>query len=241
MQRRKEAHGLRSAGFCRHGTRCVALLTLLLAVTLLPGCVLGDLFGVIAGKRDIPARHVLDDRPTVILVEDPGDALGSRTLRHVLASDIGHHLVRNEALSEEPISPRRVAALAAELGADFDRTAIDELGRRLGAEQVIHVLVDSTSLEYAPTVMRPTARAEVKVIDAVEGRRVFPRITGFQGRDAPPPGEPVVVEMHYQGSTGDPGRGRDSVLRRTLTERLAVDIAQLFYEHPEPEPGQSLR
>ena len=225
----------------RHLCTWAALLALLAAAPLIPGCIAADLFGALAGDRKVPARHELADRPTLVFVEDPDDALGSRSLRHVVAANVGHHLVQKKVLSAEPVSPRRVSQLAEELGSEFDRLAIDEVGRRLGAEQVIHVLIESATLEYhAAMVLRPRARAQVRVIDAVAGRRVFPAVTGFQGPGAPPPGEPVTVQMQHRGSPEDQRRGRDPLLHRALAERLGLQVARLFFDHRLPERGEGI-
>ena len=217
----------------------VALVALLALLMLMPGCIAADLFGALAGHRNVEARHELADRPTLVFVEDPDDALASGSLRHVVAANVAHHLVVNEVLTDEPISPRRLARLAEELGSGFDALAIDEVGRRLGAEQVIHVLVESASLEYhAPTVLRPRASAQVRVIDAVASRRVFPAVTGFQSPGARPSGESVSVQMEHRSATEDQRRGRDPRLHRELAERLGLEVARLFYDHRLPERGE---
>ena len=72
-------------------------------------------------------------------------------------------------------------------------------------------------------------------LDAHSGARLFPKARDDTPSEARPPGMVLTVQLRHQ--TIDSGR-RDaaSLLARRLAERIGLEVAQLFYDHAEPDP-----
>lgn len=212
---------------------------LLTAALASAGCE-GFAFLAALGGETVPAMYELQDRPTLIMVEDPHNALGDASLNRLIASHADHHLRDHEVLSEPAVPQGELAALAERLGDAYARTPIDEVGQALEAEQVIHVLIDSVSLQAAPGVYRPTVTAEVRVIDAVESRRLFPASRRVEDPDSRPPGHPIRTQLTYRTDETE-ARALEVSLKRALAERLGEDVAQVFYKHKRALSGEQLR
>lgn len=183
-------------------------------------------------KKKVDAVFTLEDRPTLIVVDDPDRRLGSTTLAGVASANTAFHLKRNDVLTSRIVPERDVSNLAAQLGSEFYKIPIDDLGRRLGAEQVIYASVDSVTLQAAPTLYRPLAVVQVKVIDAAEGRRLFPPPPPIAEPGAPSRGRTIQVELRPKGVNTE-SQGTDAMMARQLAERVGLEIAQLFYEHEQ--------
>ncbi|MEX0655427.1 MAG: hypothetical protein WD534_01860 [Phycisphaeraceae bacterium] len=209
----------------------------LLALTL-TGCEAFSYLSTMGGEK-VSAVYPLADRPTLVMVEDPDNALGDPTLSRVIANHVNHHLSENEAVQSTLVSQAELVALAERLDEEYRQMPIDRVGQQLGAEQVVHVLIDRVQLTSAPGMYRPTAQVEVKVIDAAESRRLFPSANRVEDRSAPP-GHRLQTQMDYIADNGG-GAGVEPAMMRALAEQVALDVAQLFYDHREAEPGSRLR
>ncbi len=216
--------------------RPVGLAALLLAVLSVAGCQEpGFLAHVIAGPDQVKALHTLELVPTLVIVDDPRNALGDPNYPAVVGANVGHHLKENQVL-EAPliVSQDHLSALAVRLGDRYPTTPIDRIGSRLHAEQVIHVLVRSVSMQVAGAYYHPTAMVEVKVIDAGTGARLFPKAGEYTDPQATPPGLNFSIELRHQ--TIDTNRRHaPSMLARSLAERIGLEVAQVFYDHVPPE------
>jgi len=199
----------------------------------------GYLMHAITGGDKVPAVYELEDRSTLIFVDDPRDVFADPNLALTVAVNIEHHFKRNKVLAGKVVPAARLADLKASRGEQFNRMPIDEVGRELDAEQVLYVLVEEASLEQAPGAFRPTAVVQVKVIDAATGKRMFPNPPA---PNAPPATEPVrghVVrtEMRYQQSRITQSAGDLTMMKRQLAEVLGRDVARQFYRWKPPEIG----
>lgn len=202
------------------------------------GCEAIAFLGAMGGEK-VKAQYKLPNRPTLVMVEDPERHLGNPTLNSVAAANAAFHLKQNQALTAPLIDQAELTALEARLGQEYARTPIDQVGRLLGAEQVVHVQVDSVSMQTAPGVYRPTAIVQVKVIDVADGERLFPEAPRFTNPNAPPPGHRVKAQLSVR-SAGTDGRGTTAVLAQSLAEEIGHTVARLFYDHKKPEPGSTL-
>ena len=128
---------------------------------------------------------------------------------------------------------QRLNALVAEMGDEYEHTAIDRIGRDPGAEQVVHVNVDSLSTGSDPGMLRPVATVTVKVIDAVEGKRLFPVPRPAEG----PRGLRLTVRSNYRRADNET-RGDLVMVVQALAQMVGRDVAYLFYDHRPRQPGQ---
>ncbi len=209
----------------------VAVRSALLAMLIvLSGCeVVGYPIQVIAGPARIPAVHELADRPTVILVDDPVGKLPERALANLLADRIGNRLLEADAL--EQVIPSTLVQQLRQDEPEFGNWAIDRVGRSVGAEQVVYVLVQDFQLTEEQLVMRPTIAMRIKVVDVDSGRRLFPVNDQM--------GYAIGHELVYEQMSDAPATAKQLLARR-LIEEAGQRIAKLFYNHKAPEPGEGL-
>lgn len=217
----------------RHPVQLGQALVLSLALlAALAGCqAAGYVAQVVGGGEKIEARYEPLDRPTLIMVDDSMEnpRLPTRELGMLIADRVGGMLVDKQVLSSY-IEPTRVARLAAD-DPDFHKRSIVDIGKQLGAEQVIYIGMDAFYLTEDGHMYQPFAQAHVKVIDtAGDGARLFP---------ADADGLAVAVQQSYRSM-----EGATATTHRIISERLAEEfaekIAKLFFEHKAPEPGQRL-
>ncbi len=217
----------------RSAALALVVVSLLAVATALPGCSAAGFAAVATGASRVKPIFKLEDRTTLVLVDDPANLLGDPSLVNVVAARASFALVENKAV-KQIIKPATVNDLRATLGADFENTPVALIGREVGADQVIHVVIEDAVLAGEPGLLRPTAMFEVKVIDAVGNKRIFPApladdMPGVSslGQGA---GFKKGVTMAYRPS-GREGQNLLPELRRKLAERIGLETAQVFYEH----------
>lgn len=220
-------------------TRVLPLALLVAALAALPGCAVGGILGEAFAPK-IPAQHKLAPVPTLIMVEDRSLLLEDPDLTAFIANAIAADLRREKALKgAEIIRPSAVAKLMGEFGREFENMAIDAVGQRVGASQVLYVNIRQVRLMRAPGLYQPAAVAEVKVVDAVSRKRVFPRQESAEGIATGPRGVPVVAELPPDAAdTGD--RAYEAAIRQRISRVLATEVAELFYAHKRRQPGDRL-
>lgn len=205
-------------------------LLLLAAALASSGCeAVGVVADVIAGPKRVDAVYELPKAKTVVLVDDLRDQLTTNDLPNRIAGRIGDDLMREQAVSQV-IGPQVVSDLAAN-NPDFDGWALDKVGRRVGADQVIYVVIQSFTLTKNNEVYEPAAAVTVKVLDVASSRRLFP-LNDANGRA-------VVAEERPVPRHGA-SRATDTVIARKLADNLAQKIGELFYDHRLPEVGGRL-
>lgn len=175
----------------------------------------------------IPAVYEMPDRPTAVLIDDPSGALPDTSILQLIEGQVGQELIEHEVV--ESVTAQRLLSELRHNHDDFSQWPIDKIGLRVGAEQVVYVLVEQFHLMDERRTYRPTARMRVKVVDAASGRRLFP------------PGEPsgaaVNSEMFFKQQLTGGTEGTRQVVARRLGELAAEDVAKLFYKHYPREPG----
>lgn len=216
--------------------RATILATIALGVG---GCAVGGVMAEAFAPK-LPKEHDLAAVPTLIMVEDRGLAFEDPDLGAFIANAIAADLREHDALGGAPIVEQsKLAALAAEFDRDFESVAIDAVGQRVGASQVLYVALRRVRLQQAPGLYQPQAVAEVKVIDAVSRKRVFPPPRSVDGVSVVPRGRAVVAELPPDAAdTGD--RSYAAAKRRQLARAVATKVAELFYDRKRRQPGDRL-
>ena len=209
------------------------MVVLLAAVGLLSlgGC---EVFGYIAqgfSDHDVKAVHELPDRPTLVIVDDPTGSLGSAGTAVAIASRIGFELTEAQVVSVV-VDQSLLIDLARQLGDEYGRTPIDQLGRHLGAAQVVYVHMESVAAKRQGTLMDLTAYLGVKVVDVEAGRRVFPAggVETDAGAD-PGRGWPMAVTVRDMGAAVQ-SQAQQQQLVVQLADEVGSQVAELFYAHP---------
>jgi len=212
--------------------RTISIAILITAAVSLIGCQIGGfVMSNVLPRPKIPAAFEPPDQPTAVLVDDPHRLLPTVQLMPIIAGQVGGELEDNEVISEV-IPPSLIEDLRAS-EPEFARWPIDKIGRRVGARQVIYILIESYEMLETDTseIYRPTASVRVKVVDVATGDRLFPKSDAL--------GYPVTVQKHYRDAH-DVGVGDRAVMARQLAARVGEDIARLFYEHKQPEVGSKI-
>ena len=218
--------------------RFVAIFWLLLICLVCSGCEApGFLAYVIGGPPKTKKRYTLEKQTTLVIVDDPESLLGDQNNPTVVAANVGFHLTKNKVLlPDQIVSQDHLTVLATQMGDRFMATPIDQIGKRLKSDQVIHVQVRSVQLQGDNTYYEPSAEVEVKVINSLTGERLFPvneKLTPGESH----PGEIVLIEMERQ-RLDETRRHSLPMMKRALAERIGLEVAGLFYDHvaPEDEP-----
>ena len=211
---------------------------LALSPAMLGGCEVAG-WAAQAIPKKVKATYVLPDRPTLVMVDDPDRRLRDPSLPRYIATEISNALAQHSAVTKV-VAPDTIDALMIKLGDDFDRSGIDQIGREVGAEQVVHVHVESAKLYPEPGLLQPQAVVQVKVIDVVNRRRLFPTIGRGDGQTAyslSSRGIRLNVRMLPRGST-DESHAVQTLLMRRLASRIARDSARLFHDFLPRQPGE---
>lgn len=208
-----------------------------LAALVLSACnILGPASYIALGPEAVPARHELLDRPTVVFVDDRANAIpmNAPNTRRAIADRVTEELLKREVVTQM-INPADAMSYARRRDRDDDLMPIDELGRAVGAEQVIYVELDSFKGSPDGVQARMLSACRVKVIDAVAKVRLSP----------PPDHELGWWEVKTMSGIMNPDQYRTERGRRDLQAILAEltgdDIARVFYKHAPGEVGTRLQ
>jgi hypothetical protein len=178
-----------------------------------------------AGDREkVAAQFTLSKGPILVLVDDLGERVVWPEAREMLSSRLADELLANKAT--EKVIAVETLQHARRTEPNFDKRGCREVGRMVGADQVLWVeVVDFFASEALEDIGSATRIAvTVKVIDPKgtvkqQNIRLWP--VEHDGR-------PVKVEL----SSNDVSRARTrQAIAQELTSRLAGEIARLFYEH----------
>lgn len=201
----------------------VTIAGLCVACATLGACnILGPALYFAHGPEKAPAQFTLPkERPVVVFVDDRANYLPRRSLRLIIASQAGDHLLKAGAV-KLLIEPRAAvtASTSEQPGQPLD---IVTLGKSVQADVVVYAIVDGFRLSPDGQTFAPAASVRVKVIDVHDpNARVWP---------AKPEGETVAVQP--MESVKDVPRSPAALA--AAEERLAAEvgrnIAELFYEH----------
>jgi hypothetical protein len=199
-------------------------------------CLIGSLAGCEAllgwismATRATPAEFKLEGRKTLIMVETSKGTTTDKTMPGTIAGAVTQLLVDNKVLAHgDVVPPAKLAAVRRAAGDDFALMPIARLGRKAGAEQIVYVKLITMRLRNTPAMGDSSATVEVRVIDAVSGRRLFPvqDATGTPGD----PGRVLETEMFRSNISGE-AYVVDTMLRLRLAKRVGEHVARLFYLH----------
>lgn len=224
----------------RRGHRTTSTLaSVVLTVALLAGAGC-ELFGPIfeAGRTNPALYKLPEERTTAILVDDPQNLLTDSAMRGVIASRIKFELEQNK-VETTVIDPGKVHMLESELMNAYATTPTDVIGQRLGADQVISVVIEEYMLRQSPGTFKPKLQARVKVIDVVEGKRLFPPLLADNPEDPTSARKGWLVDTTLRESAPlEQGRSEEAVMQKKMSERLGRDVARLFFKWADRQPGQ---
>ncbi len=205
------------------------------------GCEVIGLVATTIVPPSVPAAFGIVDRPTLIMVDDRKGLLRDPQLTMLAAAHANETLRVEEAVTTL-ISADQLSALASELGDKYSQTSPYEIGRRLGAKQVILVNVFAASISPEPGILKPSANVGIKLFDVDSNERMFPPSPKATGRPDPPETEGFFmhkVALKVKTAEANPSR-IDALARRKLAEEIGLRVALLFTEH-DPTKYEDIR
>ncbi len=198
------------------------------------GCnIVGPAMIVAAGPPKVEARYTLADVPTVVFVDDRSNLVSPTSLRRTIADRASQELLSNNLVSMS-INPQDGLLIAARTDRAGALMNIVEIGRAVGAHQVVYVQMaqfSDTPDGYTPI---PTASAYVKVIDVTNDQRMFPGPDMADGFPVTASTKPVDPSMFASRATR-------LQIYEALAAKLGDEVAKLFYKHEYKEIGENLR
>ncbi len=190
---------------------------------------------LLMGPTKTPAMYTLEDRPTVVFVDDRNNAIpiNSSRIRRRIADDVSSELMAHDLVTRT-ISPRDAMSLARRRDREGNLMSMEAIGQAVGAEQLIYIEMLSFRGSVDNVTTRPAAACRVKVIDVVTRTRLFPPAGGeTDWQEVPVLGLPVSLELYRSAE----GRRR---IEQSLSVVIGDRIAKLFYKHIPDELGSRL-
>lgn len=204
------------------------------------GCTLLGIAGeAINGPKPTPARYVLPDRVTAVLVDTTDPNLSDPRLPRTVGAVALHHMRFHGApRAAALVDAAQVARLEARLDSGWATTPIDAIGRQLQADQVVYAQLHTTGLEAHRGDLNgvPALRLDVKVIDSHTGDRLWPPPSA-----AATNGHPLIVRANAaQRHRLLTGSASTQAMLQQLADAAGLALAQLFYDWTPPPPGREL-
>ncbi len=185
-----------------------------------------------AGRlHQVDAEFTLSEGPILILVDDLNERLTWAPARDRIAEELGKQLLEHET-TRKIISPETVKRHR-RTHADFDDLKCNQVGRLVGADQVLWIEVQAfrAEEEVHDTTLAASISVTVRVINPNE------RKNRNKVRLWPPnrEGKPATVQLN----SNEVGRLKTRAnIAAELSRRLAKEVAKFFYKHPLQDPEE---
>lgn len=195
----------------------------LLACLLLSGC---QLVGAVGDKVFGPGTNPPDyappkDQPLLVLVENYRSPGYLQQPSDQLAALITDRLSENKV--GPMISTEKLVTMRTERANEFGKMKIPDIGRALGAKQVIYINLKECDMEgiIGSNDIRGTIAAAVRVVDVASGQTKWPDVGD---------GKEFTSSTAY---TRKDARDTEETIRNMMLDDLADDISILFYPHED--------
>ena len=180
-------------------------------------------FASLLPPEQIDAKYKLPKHKTVaVLVDDPNHLVNFSPVKFELAKQLNKQLTDNK-VTKDVIPPEDIMKLRA-VTTDFKKLSNAEIGKKLGADIVINVLIKDFRLKDAEysQIWHGQLQATVKVVDVKKGR-LWPNdsIGGFETK--------VVETPRMEGT---PSPQFEVKMAKAMATDMADVIAKYFYKHP---------
>jgi hypothetical protein len=207
MKRAKPNSFLRSAF-------CILSSTFLLTGCELPGVILHETIGQLA----VPAQYEPKKVSTLILVENYRSPDEMQLDGDQLAHQIGDELKKEAKM--DLVDPDKLVPLREEDPTKFHSMTIPQIGKAVGAKQIIYVDLKQSAVtaDISQSVVHAEALAQVRVIDVETGVTLWPASASH--------GHELDAKADY-----DPSDSSHAASMRTdMLTQLSSRIAKLFYK-----------
>ena len=195
----------------------------------LTGC---NIFGALAykamGPDKIPADYSPPKEPILVMAESYGQANDLQPFADQLAVMVGNNL---HAHNVGPIvDDSKLFSLRSDRAQKFGKMKIPDVGRAVGAKQVVYIDLRQCTLESNPgsDMFQGTVDAKVRVVDVETGKTRWPDVGD---------GQPFHAKTEYVRRDA---RETALAVRNLMLEDLALAISRKFYD-VKPESNGSTR
>lgn len=207
---------------------------MLACVILSGGCnIVGPVAAAVAPPPTVAAEYTLQDRPTVVFIDDRENVVNPISFRRVIADKVSEDLMTKKILSRT-IRPHDALAVASHYDRSNQVMPIDAIGRAVGAEQVLYIEMVAFVDHIDRNTPRGYASARVRVIDVENRKRLYPP------EDADVPYRQIDVMTGEMKPEAYHTRATRMQVFDTLAKETGSTVAKLFYKHEQRELGGRL-
>lgn len=212
------------------------LALIVLALLPLASCnIVGPAAYLIEGPPTVDPVHDLADVPTIVFVDDRNNVVNPVSLRKRIADQVLEDLMVKKILSQSnALSTLDAMGLAAQRDRANEVLSIEEVGKSVGARQVIYVKMEQFQDTPDGFTPRPMASGRVKVIDVEQRKRLFPR------EDALEPSHPFQTMTREVDPASYSTRSGRLKIFEALAQETGASVAKLFYKHEARPLGGNL-
>jgi hypothetical protein len=192
----------------------------------LAGCnIVGPAYLLIHGPPKTPAAYTLDkERTAVVFVDDRANRMPRRALRTAMAAE-AERVILGQKLVKDMITGQS-AIQAAEADPEGQPVSIAEIGRSIGAQQVIYATIDTFTLSPDGQTFAPSMVVRVKVLDAADGKRLWPEDRR---------GATLPVQIPPKQGTAAASSIELTRAENELATAAGLALARLFFKHETPK------
>ncbi len=216
----------------------VLLLASLFMLQGMAGCnIASPIAYVLHPEPQVSAEYTLSNVPTVIFIDDRRNRINPTRLRRVIADEATTLLMEEGVISEQfMISPRDAMIMARRQDRSGTVISLEKVGELVGAQQLIYMDVEQFALTHNGVTPAPRSISKVKVLDLVNGKRVFPDPGGESMTD--------YFTLNVEIPSPSPHGFNTAKVRNEMNDELALltgeRLAKLFYNYMESELGDRL-
>ena len=212
-------------------TRAIGWTCLLASAGLLGGCaVFGFVYNKLKPPEKIPAAYELPEGKTVlVMVDDVQYMLSHVEVKKYITDTVNQRLL-DEELAADVVPYHQLVQLSASRR-DFYSLAVSDVGRRLGADLVIFININSFELQdiEGTGLWQGHLEASVLVKDVASGQTLWPLDRRL--------GMPMPPTRVRKAADSSPSTAQE--LAKDLSMRMGDRIAKLFYKHVKDENDQA--
>ena len=199
--------------------RFVRIAIIMLAcATLCGGCAVGGVWQSIFGPNKVKAKYVLPKVATLVLVENYRNPAISQIDADLVASELCDQLKQHDLVPL--VDPDKLTGVRDVDAAKYHAMSQVQLGRAVGAKQLVYVELLESSVEADSTesAARGRVSAEVRVVDVDTGLTLWP-LDSAQGY-------PLSADVPYNRADPD----RVTAMHAQMLAQLSDALAKLFYD-----------
>jgi len=191
----------------------------------LPSCnIVAPAYYFIHGPEKVKKLYELDkNRTAVVFVDNRLSRVPRRASRVAMGEETENVLLKEKAVKD--MVSTQSAIQAAGTDRDGKPAAITEVGKAVKADVVIYATVDEFTLSRDGQTFAPSATLRVKVVDAAQGRRLWPES---------PTGQVLAVRLSPKTGDLPTSTAARFAAEDELARQAGREIAWLFIDHEAP-------